>query len=514
MHRSTPELTEAEALLATAEMAAVDRAAVASGISIVQLMEAAGRAVADAAAGDQPVAVLCGPGNNGGDGYAAARLLARDGRTVEVFASSPPKEGGAAAHHAALWRGPVRNIEAFAPGDHLLVIDALYGAGLDRPIEGAAADAISRLNASDATTLSVDMPSGVNGDTGAPLGSVVQANLTVTFFRAKPGHWLWPGRGLRGQLIVADIGLTAEHLRLAKISPTIFQNAPGLWECTMPAPAPNAHKYDRGHCLVISGSELRTGASRLAARGALNAGAGAVTLAGDRDALRIHAAHVTAVMLRESASPAELNDLIATTRFASAIIGPAAGVGDATRRKLEALLARSIPAVVDADALTSLIDHLPLLRERPANAAAVLTPHEGEFERLFGDVAGEHTGGSKLDRTRRAAALVNAVVVHKGIDTVIAAPDGRAAINGNAGPELATAGSGDVLAGIIGAHLAQGMPAFEAAASAVYLHALCGAKFGAGLTSDRLVDLVSPLSAPLFGIGADQAQDYSALRTT
>jgi ADP-dependent NAD(P)H-hydrate dehydratase / NAD(P)H-hydrate epimerase len=497
MHRNHHARPEPEILLTTAEMAAVDRAAIASGLSIDSLMEAAGRAVADAASGTRPVAILCGPGNNGGDGYAAARLLSSSGRQVAVYADTRPTAGSAAARGAAAWRGPVQPLESFAPDDGVMVIDALYGAGLNRPIVGREADAIERLNASDAVTFSIDVPSGLNGDTGQALGPVVKADQTITFFRAKPGHWLWPGRRFCGDVAIADIGLTESHIAEAGLTPGLFRNAESFWRPAMPTGGADAHKYQRGHCLVVSGEEFRTGASRLAARAALNAGAGAVTIAGDRDALRVHAAHLTAIMLQVAKSLSDFRKVCSDRRLDAAVIGPAAGVGKETRHRLAALLARGIPTVIDADALTSLVDHLDVLQKRPASALAVLTPHEGEFNRLFGSVIKVEHGPSKVERARAASRLANAVVILKGVDTVIAAPDGRAAINTNAGPELATAGSGDVLAGIVAAHLAQGMPAFEAAAAAVQLHAFWGGRFGPGLTADRLVELILPLQAIL-----------------
>jgi NAD(P)H-hydrate epimerase len=488
-------------LLSNAQMAAADAAAIASGMSLDQLMEAAGRAVADETPPGNPVLVLCGPGNNGGDGFVAARLLAAAGRTVRVFADGPPK-GAAARSAATLWAGDISPLAAFHPEAGCVVIDALFGAGLTGPITGPAAAAIARLNAAGCNVLSVDVPSGVDGDTGQQAGIAVQATTTVCFFRARPGHWLWPGRALRGALRIRDIGLTPAHL--AGQAPFSEVNTPALWRSALPEPGTEAHKYRRGHCLVISGPALQTGAARLAATGALNAGAGAVTLTGDREALLVQAHHVTAIMLRETADAAALAALVAEGRHGSAVIGPAAGLGDVTSSRMAALLASEIALVLDADAITMLARQPELRRLRDNAAPMVLTPHAGEFERLF---AGRPEADpafaalparlkeSKLETARAAARLCGAILVLKGVDTVIAAPDGRVAINANAGPELATAGSGDVLAGIIGAHLAQGMPGFEAAAAGVWLHAHCGGLYGVGLTADRLVARVRPLVA-------------------
>jgi ADP-dependent NAD(P)H-hydrate dehydratase / NAD(P)H-hydrate epimerase len=495
-----------EEILSIAQMTLLDQAAGANGISIGRLMSAAGRAVADAVAEAfsqrVTVAVLCGPGNNGGDGYVAAAMLSDRGYSVEVFAIALPTEG-AAASAAARWPAPIRPLSSFMPQHGCVVIDALYGTGLSRPIVGEEADAVARLKQAGARVFAIDVPSGLHGDTGKPSGPCVQAYKTVTFHRMKPGHLLWPGRELCGEVIVADIGLK-QDLAASVIAPKLFRNTPALWQKLLPAPAPDIHKYLRGHCLVVSGAELQTGASRLAATAALNNGAGAVTIAGDRDALRIQAAHVTAIMLREAATPEAFAEILTQGRFAAAIIGPAAGVGMATVERIHAARRACVPLVLDADALTSLVGGIEPFREAGGNSpVCVMTPHAGEFARLFAPVLAmdatyaslpEVTRQSKVEQTRAASRLSGSVVVFKGVDTVIATPDGRAAINANAGPELATAGSGDVLSGLIGAHLACAMPAFEAAAAAVWLHGFLGARIGMGLTADRLAAEVNPLS--------------------
>lgn len=493
---------EPEILLGTAETAALDAAAAAAGLTMERLMQAAGEAVADAIPSCTAISVLCGPGNNGGDGYVAARLLAARGLSVKVFADHPPRQGSAAAWAAGLWPGAVEPLSRFVPTGNDVVIDALFGAGMTRPIMGETAAAVTRLNASGAIVVAVDLPSGLDGDSGQATGPVVQATLTVGFFRARPGHLLWPGRGFCGRLILADIGLTGAHLQMIAAG-TTFRNSPGLWRHLIARQHADTHKYDRGHCLVVSGSQFQTGAARLSAEAALNAGAGAVSLAGEDKALKIHAAHVTAIMLKQAAAPDDLRGLLASARFQAAIIGPAAGVGHQTRARTRILLESGLPLVLDADALTVMSDAPEHIAQRPERSHCVLTPHAGEFRRLFGSALPVEATycnlptklrASKVEMARAAARITNAVIVFKGIDTVIADADGRCAINDNAGPELATAGSGDVLAGLIGAHLAQGMPAFEAAAAAVWLHGACGAAFGPGLTADRLVDLVRPVA--------------------
>lgn len=477
-------------LLSNGEMARIDAAAEAVGIPVVTLMERAGQAVADAVPYRAPVAVLCGPGNNGGDGYVAARRLAADGLAVTVHAETPPRPGSAAAHHAGLWHGPVLTLEAFRPQPRSLVIDALYGAGLNRPLAPAEGAALARARAAGCFVVAVDVPSGLSGDTGQADPATIAAARTVTFHCFKPGHWLQPGRTLCGDLRLVDIGLAAAD-RQAAIPRRAFRNAPALWRaCTAPTPV-DAHKFSRGHVLVVSGPAFRSGAARLAAQAALHAGAGLVTLAGDPAALAVHASHLTAVMLAPAEDSGDLARLLAEGRHAAAILGPAAGLEATTRDKLAVLLEAGLPVVIDADAITMLAGDPAWLAARN-HAGAVLTPHEGEFRRLFGPKLGAESGLSKLERARQAASMAKSVVVLKGPDTVIAAPDGRAAINTNAGPELATAGSGDTLAGIIGALLGQGWPPFEAAAAGVYWHGAAGAWLGPGLTADELAGALAP----------------------
>ncbi|MCZ8183684.1 MAG: NAD(P)H-hydrate dehydratase [Beijerinckiaceae bacterium] len=479
-------------LLSNAAMALADANAVRRGVPVLDLMERAGRAVADAVPFRAPVAILCGPGNNGGDGYVAARHLAAEGLDVTVFAYQPPKPGSPAAEMAARAGCPVRSLAEFQPHRGMIVIDALYGAGLSRAIEGEAAAAITRTSTSGAFVVAVDVPSGLSGDTGKATGPVLPADRTVTFFRTKPGHWLQPGRQLCGALILSRIGLDASDLPINPADPPLWLNGPWLWRAAVQDPGPDVHKFRKGHVLAISGPEFRTGAARLSAFAALHAGAGLVTLAGEAAALRVHAAHLSAIMLAEieqgEGEDSGLRTLMKNSRFSAALIGPAAGIGPETRRKLAVLLEAGLPAVIDADAITALGNQPEWLAGR-SRAGAVLTPHAGEFIRLFGqDVA-----GSKVEITRAAAIMSGCVIVHKGPDTVIAAPDGRAAINITGGAELATAGSGDVLAGIIAAHLGAGLPPFEAAAAGVYRHAEAGRHLGPGLTADNLATALPPL---------------------
>lgn len=493
-------------LLTTSEMAMADRMAIAAGVPSLSLMENAGGAVAEVAASmvarGARILVMCGPGNNGGDGYVAARHLAEAGFAVTVAALTPPVGlTGDAAAMASRWAGRTDDLATADLAQADLLIDALFGAGLSRPLSGEAAAAVEQANALGRQVLAVDVPTGLDGNTGtSPCnGPVIRATRTITFFRRKPGHLLMPGRALCGETRVADIGIPARVLDT--LNPATFANDPALWGELLPWPRIDGHKYGRGHAVVASGPALATGAARLAARGALRVGAGLVTVIGDAAASAMNAAHETAIMVATVEGAAGLAEWLADERRNSFLIGPGAGVGHETAADVLTALAAKPAVVLDADALTSFAcggtqSRFGFISGSTADASTpadlfrgiksrtgpvVLTPHKGEFERLF---TGLH--GSKLDIAREAASLSGAVVVLKGPDTVVAAPDGRAAINENAPPWLATAGSGDVLAGFVAGLLAQGMSAFEAACAAVWLHGECAARFGPGLIAEDL----------------------------
>ena len=496
-------------LLTTAEMAEADRLTIAGGTPGIELMENAGAAVARAALawlGNEAnrVAVLCGPGNNGGDGFVAARLLREAGIEVSVgLLGSAASLEGDAAQAVQRYGGPIGSLEDIDLEAADLVVDALFGAGLARDLDGAPRAAVERLNAwtrgNGRPILAVDVPSGIDGTTGAVRGAAVKARATVTFFRRKPGQLLLPGRLYCGPVECAEIGIDAGVL--AAIKPQSFVNAPDLWRARFPMPEAQSHKYSRGHAVVVCGDAWHTGAARLAARGALRAGAGLVTLLSPRDALAVNAAHLTAIMLAPCDGAKDLADILSDARKNTGLVGPGFGVGEATRAIVAALLAPpadDLPGraiVLDADALTSFSGALEDLadRIRGSRGPVILTPHEGEFARLFSAVG----AGSKLERARQAAQLSGAVVVLKGADTIVAHPDGRASIAEDLPAWLATAGSGDVLAGIICGLLAQGMPPFEAASCGVFLHGAAGRK--PGLISEDLPDALPSVLAWLLG---------------
>ena len=444
-------------LLTPAQMYQADALAIASGITEAQLIENAGRAVAEEITrryGARKTVVLCGPGNNGADGKVAACYLKQ-------------------------WGWPATISDDITGAE--LIIDALYGAGLNRDFPTALAN---QINNAGIPIVAIDVPSGLDGLTGHPRGNCVNADLTITFFRKKPAHLLLPGRMLCGEVVVADIGIPDSVLPKLKIQ---------LWENFKPA-LPNvdssAHKYKRGHAVIVSGARFNTGASRLAAQAALKIGAGLVTIAGHEDELQVHAAHTTALMLAQTDNALALGMFLNDRRRNAVCIGPAAGIGSETCAKVRAVLASGAATVLDADALTSFAQNpaelFAAIAERP-DRPVILTPHEGEFARLFSDLA--DVPKAKHERALKAANRSGAIIILKGADTVIASPDGRAAINSNAPPSLATAGSGDVLAGLAAGLLAQGMSGFEAACAAVWLHGEAASRHGARpLTAETLLN--------------------------
>jgi hydroxyethylthiazole kinase-like uncharacterized protein yjeF len=524
------------ALLTNAEMAEADRLTIGGGTPGSVLMEQAGAAVAREAARLLPrhghVAVCCGPGNNGGDGFVAARVLGAQEFTVELgLLGARDRLRGDAALAAKSWTGKILAVEELDL-DSDLVIDALFGAGLARDLDGPAKALVLRLNEWTKRTkkpiLSVDVPSGIDGSSGQIRSAAIDAARTVTFFRRKPAHLLLPGRIHCGVTVIADIGIE-DHV-LATISPKTFANCPAVWQQSFPVPRVDGHKYSRGHAVVLSGGPAHTGAARLAARGALRAGAGLVTVATPGAALGAHAAALTAIMTSVCDDADGLTSLLADRRKNALVMGPGLGVGEKTRALVRAALndgqSGALPraVVLDADALTSFEDDALGLAQmiKRRSKGVVLTPHDGEFARLFGhagridqsqwrgldmseQVLLSHLDGvhskSKLDRARAAAALSGAVMVLKGPDTVVADPVGLATIAEDLPPWLATAGSGDVLAGIAGGLLAQTMPPFEAACAAVWLHGAAARHFGPGLIAEDIPENLPPVLRALFADG-------------
>ncbi len=480
-------------ILTIAEMYAADRYAVENGVSSLDLMEHAGRAVADEITlrwSARPTVVLCGPGNNGGDGLVAARHLVAQGWPVRValLGKRENLKGGAAAM-ANRWSGEVGDAAPASLRKAELVVDAIFGAGLARPLDGTARDIVLALNGSDVPVVAVDVPTGLHGDLARPLegteGVVVLADVTITFFRKKPAHVLMPGRIWCGEIAVADIGIPTAALR--SIRPRLFENGPGLWGGCFPWPQPLGHKYARGHAVVVSGPAHQTGAARMAARAALRVGAGLVSVASPLDAVSVNAGALTAIMVKPFSGAAGLAALLSDARLNAVIIGPGCGVGRPTVELVRTVLASGAAAVLDADALTSFSQEPKSLFQQ-LREPAVLTPHAGEFGRIYPGLL-ERTP-TRIEAAREAAAEAGCTVLLKGADTAIAAPDGRVAINDNAPPELATAGAGDVLSGLVGGLLAQGMHSFDAACAGAWLHGEAARRFGPGLIAEDLPEML------------------------
>jgi ADP-dependent NAD(P)H-hydrate dehydratase / NAD(P)H-hydrate epimerase len=483
-------LRNRHALLSVAETRAADAATIAAGTPGMELMERAGAAVAEQALRRWPgrsAFVLCGPGNNGGDGFVAARHLQEAGCSVRLgLLGERGRLAREAAQACAKWRGEVAQASPQLLSERELVIDALFGAGLSRPLEGNARAIVEAIGDRHLDCLAVDVPSGLDADSGEILGAAPPSKLTVTFARAKPGHYLLPGRSLCGELVVADIGIS--DAVIDRIGPRLWLNGPWIWGADLTPPRPEDHKYNRGHVLILAGAQM-TGAGRLAARGARRAGAGMVTLLAAAPALAIYAGDQPGLL---TAPNSELERYLTDRRISAVLIGPGAGRGATTRRHVLQVLGAGKPAVLDADALTVFAD-APTDLFNAIQAPTLLTPHAGEFARLF------DSRDDKLSRARAAARTSGATVLLKGYDTVVAAPDGRGTINANAPASLATAGAGDVLAGIVLALLGQAMASFEAGAAAAWLHGAAAASHGLGLIAEDLPDALPSVLRRLFG---------------
>ncbi len=481
------------ALLTVAQMGAADRGAMSAGVAGQVLMDRAGFSVAEAIIrhyAPQKVAVFCGPGNNGGDGFVAARYLAEAGWPVTLYSlKDPAAYKGDAAYHARLWTGKVLPATEAQLEGVGLIVDALFGAGLDRPLAGLAARLVGAWEAASAEVVAVDVPSGLDGDSGQVLGGICcPAAMTVTFCRLKPGHLLQPGRRYCGALRLADIGIPDSVV--AAQNPEIFQNGPALWGGALRWRNEESHKYSFGSLLIRGGAEM-TGAGRLAARAGLRVGCGLVTLAAPRASLPIYALAGAAIILAPVETPEEWEARLKERRITAILIGPGNGADLATHRAALAALDSGKACLLDADALTvfaGAAESLAAARQGPL----VVTPHEGEFARLFPDLE-----GTRVQRARAAAKALGGVVVLKGSDSIIAAPDGRLAINCNASPGLAIAGAGDVLSGLTAGLLAQGVPPFEAAAAAVWIHGAAAGEQVAGLIADDLPDRLPAILSEL-----------------
>jgi ADP-dependent NAD(P)H-hydrate dehydratase / NAD(P)H-hydrate epimerase len=471
------------ALLKVAQMEQADRLTIAAGTPGSTLMLRAGEAVAreiECRFSPRPVTILCGPGNNGGDGFVVAHELAESGWPVRVALYGKVQElRGDARFHAQRWTGDVEPLTPKAVEGAALVVDALFGSGFSRTLDSQVIDTLAFATQGRIPIIAVDLPSGVLGDSGETRGAA-RALCSITFARKKPGHVLLPGRNLCGEVVIADIGIPAAVLDALPID--TWENDAALWLGKLPRLNPSDNKYGRGHALLYGGYPV-TGAARMAARAAARIGAGLTTVAVPEQALAIYASALTSIMVQPLIEPGDFQRLLSDARYTAFLIGPGAGVNETTRARALDLLQTTKPVLLDADAISVFAPQADALFQA-IRGPCVITPHEGEFKRIF-DAAGD-----KLWRARAAAKRSGAIIVLKGSDTVIAAPDGRAIINSNAPPTLATAGSGDVLGGLILGLLAQGMDAFFAAAAGVWMHGAAAAEFGPGLLAEDLPDLI------------------------
>lgn len=491
-------------ILTVSQHAEVDRLSALGGTPLLNLMENAGRQVANEIAKRWAATctlVYCGPGNNGGDGYVIARHLAARGFDVEVLTVGEHGKGSAEARQmAAAWRGVTR---PFVAGEAIragLVIDAIFGAGLSRGLSPELSQLFEDIAVAEVPVVAVDVPSGMNGDTAAFMEGTQPwtAALCVTFFRKKPAHVLLPGREHCGEVVCKDIGIGDGMISALSQLPVIDPDANRKCEeivgaAGLPVLQPQVHKHARGHCFVFSGPATVTGAARLSAMAALRTGAGLVTVLGASDTVPVLAAHLTAAMVQKYDQLSEIATILSDPRPKAVVAGPGMGVTAKTRQAMSYLLSAERPAVIDADGLTAFEGDPPELFAR-LHANCVLTPHVGEFRKLFPGVL-ERTS-NRIQAVREAARQSGAVVLLKGPDTVISAPNGDVGINTNAPPALATAGSGDVLAGIIGGLLAQGLGGFEAAKIGAFLHGECGRLAGRGLIAEDLPEMLPAAMLP------------------
>lgn len=502
MHKSLISfdlLDKSIALLSCEEMRRAEALARAAGTSSERLMIAAGEAVFQEILRrwqPRPVVVLCGPGNNGGDGFVVARLLAAAGWPVRLGfwgdqARLPPE----AKRQAELWTGPLEAISPQLVAEAALIVDALFGLGLNRSIDKELAEILATIS-SRMSVIAVDISSGVGGDDGLvhgmdgnlaevlAQGRAIKADVTVTFCRAKPGHYLWPGSALAGEVVVADIGISDDIIQ--KISPKAAVNHPALWQNQLPRLLKNTHKYQRGYAVIYAGATM-TGAARLAARAAMRIGAGVVALASPPEAAGIYSLALETAVIKPIVTTDDFTKLISDKRVGAILVGPGNGVSQVTKDRCLAAMNTGRPVIIDADGITALSGDNRYIINNKLNDI-LISPHEGEFARLFGSLP--EAGGSKLARARLAARQSGAIVLLKGPDTVVAHPDGRTVINANGLADLATAGTGDVLAGTILGLAAQGMPLFMAACAAVFLQGAAARIYGAGLIASDLPDLL------------------------
>ena len=504
-------------LFTITEMQMADRLAIEAGISGVFLMEQAGICVTShferISDGPCRITILAGPGNNGGDAFVVARLLKQRAYKIDMFefCAKNRQEGGVQSDAKFMkekWLeigGQIHSLSNISDIREKLdqsdmLIDGLFGAGLNRDIEEPLLSVIDEINRSNLEVLAIDIPSGVNGDTGQIMGTAIKASQTCSFHRPKQGHYLYPGRDMCGELNIENIGIPARVNN--QILSKQHINTPDLWRDSLNRRAINSHKYHQGSVLVASGDQTMQGASVLSSNAAVEVGAGLVTMTVAKKEPQPHPKSYAAIMLASLPEGEEgkgLDTLISSKKITASLIGPGSMPSVKTQERALALLKTSKGVVLDAGALTAFKGQQELLSAGIKNRdvlvpSVVLTPHEGEFKALFPDLNVKN----KIEAAREAAKRMSAVIVLKGADTVIASPDERVIVNANAPATLASAGTGDVLAGIIVGLIANiATPLFEAAAAAVYIHGECANKISTELVADELIDHIADVKQDL-----------------
>lgn len=490
-------------ILTAQEMRQADQSAIAAGAKGIELMTAAGHAVAHKIAQEFapcPVLVLCGKGNNGGDGFIVAGLLEKAGWPVRVACLSKITElKGDAALAAKTFSGKVEALNSnLGIKDARIVVDAVFGTGFTGTLEPELVTLFDKVRAKSPAVIAVDMPSGIDADSGTIAEGTLKADITVTFCRRKIAHMIYPSRTWCGRVVRSDIGI--DDSVIAQQTVLAYENNPALWVASLPVPGHDSHKFTRGHVSVYGGT-FRTGAAALAARAAQRAGAGLVSIASADSAQLYYRLAAASLMVDECNTLDDYKAILADERRTAAVIGPGAlpaqGGEEDLRAAVLAAVATPKVVVLDGDVFRA-FEHQPAqLFGQLDPTRHVMTPHAGEFLRLFGT-----PDGSKLDQARAAAKKANAVIVYKGADTIIAAPEGLAVIDVSGPPTLATAGSGDVLAGLIAGFAAQGMPAFFAACASVYLHSHSARLHGLGLTAEDIISNIHQALNHLFDINS------------
>ena len=481
-------------VLTTAEMSKADAAAIASGIAGIQLMKAAGTSVAHEVIEEFkpcPVLILCGPGNNGGDGFITAQYLKKKGWPVRIACMVKRNAlKGDSALAAKNWDGEIETLNSSLSVHQTgLVIDAIFGTGFARTLAIELVILFEKIRSRKIPVVAVDVPTGLNATTGTAEPDTLKASLTVTFCRKKTGHLLLPGKLHCGKIIIADIGIT--DTIVTALNTTCLENHPTLWLKNFPLPNDESHKYTRGHA-VIYGGEKRTGAACLAAAAAQKIGAGLVTITSPIKTIPIYSTFRASIMVDECKDIKDIKTILRDERKNAILIGPGAGVDKKLRQIVETALSFNKSGVLDADVFSVYKNNHKDLFSK-LSPKYVLTPHEKEFERIFGIIK-----GNKLERALKAAKISNAIVLLKGSDTIIAAPDGASVINTNAPPVLATAGSGDVLSGLITGLITQGMPPFMATCAAVWLHGKTAQTYGIGLTAEDIISTLPQVLKDIF----------------